>query len=218
MTPPRRYRRSKPASRMSRSTGPIRMDVEPEVGAEDPQHDVAEDRCGPRPRPVDRVHDPVQPPRLRRGGAHQRMPVAVAAQHPVQRHHVGVVQLRGQLNEVAEPELRTLGITSVRRLVAGRGQVVVRQVHRGQLPRPGSDQLMTDDAHATTDVEHLGALELLRSLRADGLDELACRALSAPVPIVGEVSPHARLVEHPIEVRVAAAARSVIGHARDCAR
>jgi hypothetical protein len=97
-------------------------------------------------------------------------PIAIAADHAVERDDVGGLDLFGEGHEVTVMEGGPIGEAASRCFAACERDVRTRGVDIGQPVGACLQELEADDAHATADIEHRRAVDA-RGL--DGVDQAA---------------------------------------------
>ena len=137
--------------------------------------------------PHERSHPPdvarvgeAEEPRTRAGGrGQQRLEVAVAADHGIQRDDVGRRQVGRQLDDVAVAIVDAIGQAATLGLGAGSRQVVGRCVDVDGTLGAGLQEGDMDGAHPGTDVEQACPVD---ALAADDIDQFAGRGVQVAGP------------------------------------
>ena len=181
--------------------GGVGVEERPIPEAAQPEPHV-QDRKGPAQQTsVPRQHQSIQRTSAGRGQAHERLHVRVAADHAIEGHDVGGVDLRCLRHEVAIDERKSFErAASTRfspcRLDRGR-RGVDQDGPRGACP----EQLVIDDADPTADVEHARRAD---AAVAEHRDEHRGRVVGTVPSIALEILFGALLIED-LEATVAAA-------------
>ena len=143
------------------------------------QHGVLGGDPGPRRRVARRVAEDEELLGPVGGGAEQPVDVGVAADHPVQHHHVrGLDGLRVH-GDVEDASVHAVLDAGIRGESAGVRVVAVDELEVRRMGCPGSQQLDLQRPDAAADLEHRGALD---ASRGDDVDNA----------LLGGVSPRRR--------------------------
>lgn len=160
-----------------------------------PEQSVEEVRHGyrrPHPPVVPGVDEPVETPRPGRREPHERGHARIAAEDPIERDHVGRLDLRCEADEVALPVAQPSGMAAPLGLFPRRGHEGGRAVDVDGAGEARREQLVMDGADAAADVDQRPRVA---QLGFDQLEQQTGRAVRALAPVRGQLAMGGPLVE-----------------------